>query len=782
MSLGGDEVILKPYQEKAVSDLLNSFSKLLEKSNRNSLLTFQAPTGSGKTVIMAKLIEKISLELKDHDFCFIWVSIGKGELHLQSHATVKYTLGAFPPSRLLEDYLTGNALEIPQNEVLFVNWEKLSSKDGNTNTWKNVAMRDGEQINFREILENTNENRSVILILDESHHTAQAMRAKELREIIDPLITIEMSATPKVLPSSADILDGVSGFVGVSSKEVIEEGMIKKEVLINSGLSKIEEDELDSQEIILDAAFRKREELEKAFDAEGSEISPLVLIQIPNDVQGAIKQQETLDFLSKKGFTLENSGVALILSDQPKSEELDFISSSRSPIKFLIFKQAIDTGWDCPRSHILVKLRQIRSETFEIQTVGRILRMPEQKHYENEILNKAYIYTNLKEVSVSQDEFGQNIIKHLRSERQIDYIPVGLTSFFKSRADYGDVTASFAPVFNKHFNAAFGLSDDEIDFEVNIFKLKKFGINLDVVNLSDVLFLNTSFRTLRIDEFSGEILPSHTLEARLSEQDLLTSFENAIKANMGSFKNMKRSLPTIKQVIYTWFRNYLGSKNWTSASSRIQAIFCNPNNYQILGKFLGEALAEYELERAKEVNQRILESESFYDFEIGQEYLFNQYTHERADHPKSIHQPCYLEIDRSKPERLFEKFLDSEKCVQWWWKNGVSLRDFFGIKYLDGNEKIRTFYPDYLVRFTDGRLGIFEVKSATDQDGLLMSTYKAEALYRYIVENRSADHPIVGGMIIPKGKQIKYHFKEKYDWHKVEAGDWSDWIDFPRSF
>ena len=47
-------------------------------------------------------------------------------------------------------------------------------------------------------------------------------------------------------------------------------------------------------------------------------------------------------------------------------------------------KQAISTGWDCPRAKILVKLREGMSEQFEIQTIGRIRRMPEAKHYEDD--------------------------------------------------------------------------------------------------------------------------------------------------------------------------------------------------------------------------------------------------------------------------------------------------------------------------------------------------------------------------------------------------------------
>ena len=56
-------------------------------------------------------------------------------------------------------------------------------------------------------------------------------------------------------------------------------------------------------------------------------------------------------------------------------------------------KQAISTGWDCPRAKILVKLRDNMDEDFEIQTIGRIRRMPERRHYENEVLDNCYVYT-----------------------------------------------------------------------------------------------------------------------------------------------------------------------------------------------------------------------------------------------------------------------------------------------------------------------------------------------------------------------------------------------------
>lgn len=62
----------------------------------------------------------------------------------------------------------------------------------------------------------------------------------------------------------------------------------------------------------------------------------------------------------------------------------------------LIFKQAIAQGWDCPRAAILVSYRNINSPEFGIQTVGRILRMPHQKHYKNDALNYGYVYSNIE--------------------------------------------------------------------------------------------------------------------------------------------------------------------------------------------------------------------------------------------------------------------------------------------------------------------------------------------------------------------------------------------------
>ena len=164
-------------------------------------------------------------------------------------------------------------------------------------------MKDGEKINFREVLEKTREQRKIILIIDESHVSADTIRANELRDIIGADIVIEMSATPKrpqqEVGFAQELAKGGAGYVFVEPKDVIDEGMIKKEIIINEEIEKIAQSEDDSQAVVLQAAFRKRLELKKAFEKEGSSINPLVLIQIPTAEAGEQKIEAVKKFLAE---------------------------------------------------------------------------------------------------------------------------------------------------------------------------------------------------------------------------------------------------------------------------------------------------------------------------------------------------------------------------------------------------------------------------------------------------------------------------------------------------
>lgn len=421
---------LKNYQLNAINQLMG-FTEMFLNTPKNETIVFQSPTGSGKTITMARYILELT-EKSEEDLCFLWISIGKGDLQVQSYKSVRKEIGDSIECSLLESEFFGSRDVINQNEIVFVNWEKIRTKDRKTNEFKNTLMKDWEQNNFPTILSNTRANRKIILIIDESHSSATTERAIEIRdEIIIPNLTIEMSATP-VFTS-----ENINARVSVEPTEVINEGMIKKEIIINDKIAELiekEESEKTSELLVLESAYYKEEELKRRYkklydDGEiTSLITPLTLIQIPNSNYGEEKRIAIEKFLESKGITTENGKLAVWLSDEKINDSFEELNVNDSKVEYLIFKMAIDTGWDCPRAQVLLKLREVNSIVFEIQTVGRILRMPEAKHYSDEVLNRSFVFSNIKSIAIKKEVYNPNIIKSFSSKVREEYIPEKNTS------------------------------------------------------------------------------------------------------------------------------------------------------------------------------------------------------------------------------------------------------------------------------------------------------------------------------------------------------------------
>lgn len=764
-------ISLKQYQQEAVDKLASKIESLLQQPGSKKICVFQAPTGSGKTVMTASLINTVINDSPAVDMCFLWMSIGKGDLHLQSKHSLERAFGEAPRVFLLEDEFTGGRDTIRRNEVVVANWEKLRSKDSDTGDWLNLLMKNGERLNFRDVLTRTRQERRIVLIIDESHIGATAERTTELRNEIDADVVLEMSATPRLRPRPQDIEDGTAAFVYVNSADVINEGMIKKELLINENLDQIAADDLDSQAVVLEAAYQKRIQLKQLFEDEHSDVNPLVLIQIPNAQAGDDKLHAAVEFLAAKDISEANGRLGIWLADQ-RTDTVDMVAAPDNAMEFLIFKQAIDTGWDCPRAHILVKFRESHSETFEIQTVGRILRMPELKHYASEDLNRGYIFTNVQSIIVAQEECNPNIIKQLKSVRIGQYNPIALQSCFRSRADYGDVTSAFGPIFASAANNYFGTSDP-LSVQENIKKLGNKGFAVDSAIFRQDVILNANVAAATFDD-AVPVAASESIALVAAGNDIQALFEQLIVESLGPFRGIKRSVPPVKVSVYDWFRKYLGSGTWESEIPSIQRLCVREDNKNVLKAVLMSAIEKYKTVRDEEIAKREESSEIVYPFDVPEANYFNEYADERVQCQKYVHTPCYLNINRSSPERQFERFLnDNIVKVAWWWKNGENRKDYFGVRYEFPVGSVHTFYPDYLVLLADGRLCLFEVKDMRDQDGLGPTKAKAERLQKYIGENSSKR--LFGGIVIEKNNTWLINALGTYDWKKCLQNDWNDW-------
>lgn len=753
---------LKEYQEKALDKMLVRTKELFEEDKKRVII-FQSPTGSGKTFTMSKYIESLIEEFEDEDLCFLWVSIGKGNLHIQSQESLKSEFQGFPECHLLEEEFFGTKEEIDKNEVVVVNWEKLRNKDNKTGEWKNKVMRDSEKINFREVVKNTREaGKKIIMIIDESHTGLKTSRGFEMvDDIVKPYLSVEMSATP--------VFEGDHETVKVDPTEVIKQGMIKKEIIINEDLDEIKDDEKTSQEIILQRAFEKRLKLKELFKKEGVEINPLVLVQIPTSEAGNDKKEFIERFLGEKGITTDDGNLAVWLSEEKVNHEKEVVCHNDSNVEFLIFKQAIDTGWDCPRAQILVRFRErSKNPTFEVQLMGRILRMPEAKHYVEDDLNAGFVYTNIQKINVKKEEYNPNIIKSNISKRKKIYSDLKLKSFYKNRVDYGDITSSFYPFADKFFGEYLGLTND---IKKNKKILEKVGVDLSGLDARDEIMLNEHFDVKYLDERvkdKVDIEGSKNINLLLSDEDKENAFYNLIKDNLNGFA-FKRSSPFVRSSLYNGFKKYLGIDPLGDGIIKVQSICLN--NYEFFVKFLQREIEEYRKEKEKEIKKRSEEASfDILDWEIESTRNFNPNSYKEFNFELSLYEPSYLNID-SGIEEDFLKFLEKNKeKVLWWWQNGNEhMQSNFGVRYEQYN-KIKTFQPDFLIMFKDGRLGIFDTKAGgyMEEDNQL----KAEALQKYITEENKKGKNLIGGIVVFENGRFRLNRKKGYLSVKENSKDW----------
>src|SRR5699024_4288619 len=132
--------------------------------------------------------------------------------------------------------------------------------------------------------------------------------------------------------------------------------------------------------------LKRREDIAEAYREQGSNINPLLLIQLPNDStatmtadENSLKEELVMYLDRVHGINTDNGKLAIWLSGE--KDNLGGIERFDNITEVLLFKQAIALGWDCPRAAVLLIYRKMESFQFTTQTVGRILRMPEQKFY-----------------------------------------------------------------------------------------------------------------------------------------------------------------------------------------------------------------------------------------------------------------------------------------------------------------------------------------------------------------------------------------------------------------
>ena len=391
---------LRDYQRDAAAEIL----KRLRRGRRDwredgerSSFALSAITGSGKTVIATAVIEALLFGSTDLDtdpdprVSFLWITDDPA-LNRQTRARMNDASELMTPMSLVEVDESFPDADLASGRVLFLNTQKLSKSSRLAQSGTN-----SREFSFWDILRNTIRGVStdLVLVLDEAHRGMK--RSADRRTIVSRLIQGEpgsnpaipvvwgISATIERFTAAMGEVKDRTGYpnVAVDIERVRASGLIKDEI----GLAQPDEKGTFSTTLLREAvkATRGFEERWSAYSSiEGEpEVLPVLVVQVP-DKASDVKLTELVSTIEEEWPDLGPRAIAHVLGEHEKltlgSRSVDWVYpesiQTEAHIRVVLAKEAISTGWDCPRAEVLYSERPAKDATHIAQIIGRMVRQP----------------------------------------------------------------------------------------------------------------------------------------------------------------------------------------------------------------------------------------------------------------------------------------------------------------------------------------------------------------------------------------------------------------------
>ena len=697
-------ITLANFQIKAISDLMSA----MQEPNKEIVL--KSCTGSGKTIILTHFMDEY-FKSKSRTV-FIWLTPGKGNLEEQSKDKMdKYIYGS--QTKLLSDVMTSG---FEENDACFINWEKLTKKGNN-------ALKDSERTNFVEHIKNAIASGIEFKIIVDESHQNDTIKADDIIELFHSDKIVRCSATPRNY-KDAIVID-------IPEADVISEGLIKKLLIINEDFEQhISVD--DQITYLINKAIKKQQELYSEFLNRKVDINPLIIVQIPNKSEALLERVE--DYFESKGITYENNQLAVWLSN--KKENLEDISEPNAKPIAVIIKQAVATGWDCPRAHILVKLRDNMSEIFEIQTIGRIRRMPEAKHYGCDLLDCCYLYTLDEKFTESVKlSLGKDALDACKLFLKPEHRDFTIVSEYKTDVPFPRDAKLALQVIGKYFENKYHTTSD-VNKNKILLEAKDYDFSQDVIDYTK----SGSVSTLTQEGISGlnDIAIHETLNTTKHGREYHHCVaEIGFKVNLdyNSINNIIRRL-FLKGINCEFKITEIDVRNLYSFAI---------NNKQRLIDDIRNAMAAENIDV-------ILPTSMITEKPVGflSEILFTYdgLSKSQTEMTKNVYKGYLSSAEkRSLPEKLFEKHCQNSDNVDWFYKNGDKGVEYFSIVYEDNFGKQKSFYPDYIVGTTDGKVWVIETKGGFTKSGDSEDIDKFTAKKFVVLKNYLDKYKLCGGIV-----------------------------------
>lgn len=417
------KVSLFPFQQNALQNLRMKVAEAIGSYRRThtpQVISFTAPTGAGKTIIMSSFIENIyfgdEVYVEEPEAIFVWLS-DSPELNEQSKLKIDLKADKIAIGRTV----TINDADFDQETlddgyIYFLNTQKLGKSSNLT------KYSDKRQYTIWDTLRKTVQEKSnrLYFIIDEAHRGMLDKDAAKATTIMQKFLkgseTDNLPAMPIVIGISATpsrfnaLVEGTSSTIQkvvVTADEVRTSGLLKDRIVITYS----EESNVNKEMAVLQAAADEWKNKwdhwqQYCYEQHYTHVNPIFVIQVENGTSNEISKTDLDNCLRKIqdriGYKFEVGEVVHTFGNKDSSLnisglEIPYIEPSRindnRDIKVVFFKENLSTGWDCPRAETMMSFRRAKDSTYIAQLLGRMIRTPMQMSIKvDESLNDVHLF------------------------------------------------------------------------------------------------------------------------------------------------------------------------------------------------------------------------------------------------------------------------------------------------------------------------------------------------------------------------------------------------------
>ena len=411
---------LKDYQDDAVAQVLDRFKKSRRRwheDKEKNAFSLTATTGAGKTVMAAAVFEALFFGSADHDFeadpgaVVIWFS-DDPSLNEQSRYRLMEASDKLTVSDLLNVGNTFSRETFEPGMIYFLNTQKLSKNSllvrGHDPDDPAVEKADGVPLmpdarahTIWDTIRNTIEDPdlTLYLVLDEAHRGMKEgpTRGDNKPTIVKQLIngTGGVPGIPIAWGISATVERFDAAIAGMEDRTKLANVVVSSKLVQDSGLLKdtinleVPDETGNVSTVLLKRGTDKLREISDAWadyakqQDDADTVQPLMVLQVPNSPDH--KEIGTwLETIFKAWPDLPTDSVYNVFGEH-KTEALGAYSApyiqpervqESDNVRILVAKDAVSTGWDCPRAEVMVSFRAASDKTHITQLLGRMVRTP----------------------------------------------------------------------------------------------------------------------------------------------------------------------------------------------------------------------------------------------------------------------------------------------------------------------------------------------------------------------------------------------------------------------